>query len=222
MWRACAWEPRQATAQSTHGSLKANTAYQDVVACGTDAPITVTFATATAAFGNTYPEAPPFDANAPFGSYAWPQCETASVQCVDPQTGVVIEPVTKPGWSGSQRGPLNFNYAIGGAGWTDPQGILSGPACAGSAGTGSTGCAQTGNTNAMFFAGGWERMEQRFYSDNARILQRRFAGYTSSQTYDDVLLQLTVLTSSSGDGVVNVCTTYNGSTCASAMQTITL
>ena len=198
-------------------SAKANTAYSDVVTCGSDAPVTVNFTTGNATLGGTFTEQPPFCASG-FGNWCWPSINWSnqSAQYADPQTGVVLQRVTSPGWWAQELSLQSPDVAIGGAGWTNAQNVLNGASCAGTTST----CAQTGNTNTLFLG-----LNGAKFSNNYPYIGCQYsAGFHSCDSYDDVILVLTGLASSSAGAVVNVCLSYydSGATCNSATQTITL
>jgi hypothetical protein len=212
---------QRAAAQGSDGlihsrSAKANTAYQDAVTCGADSPVTVNFITGNIQNGGTYLEQPPF-CPAGFGNWCWPSINWSnqSVQYADPQTGIVIQRVDSPGWYGVEREPQNFDFAIGGAGYTNAQNILNGSACAGTSAT----CAQSANSNSIFVA-----MKGQNYSF-AGPGNGNSSGYnTQGVTYDDFLVMLTGKYTGAGGSLVSVCLSYydSGATCQSASQTITL
>jgi hypothetical protein len=189
-------------------SAKANTAYTAAYTCGSDTG-TVYFSTGNIQAGGTYTEQPPVSSSG-FGNWAWPTINwsSQSTQYADPLTGIVIRRATAPGWWGEERAPSNFDFAIGGTGYTNPQNILNGAACAGTSAT----CAQSTNLNPIFVA-------SKFQNSGPCV-----SGYSSQDSCDDVLLLLTGSASASGAGPVTVCISYydSGATCQSAEQTITL
>jgi hypothetical protein len=186
-------------------SAKANTAYTDTVTCGTDAPVTVPFTTDIVENGSTYVESPPWCSQG-FGNYCWPSINWSnqSQQFADPQTGVVIQRVTSPGWWGVEVPPQPFDNWSGGAGWTNPGNILSSGA-------------QTANSNKLFVAMNGANFQKSGLGDQS-------AGFATSDTYDDFLMLLSGSCSSSGANcVVNLCLTYwDSATCNTATQTVTI
>jgi hypothetical protein len=190
-------------------SAKANTAYTDVVTCGTEAPVTVYFTTGNIQNGSTYVEPPPWCPQG-FGNWCWPSInwQSQAQQFADPQTGAVIQRVTSPGWWGRESAPTDFDNWSGGSGWSNPADILNGLSGAG---------ATTGNTNRIFVA-----MSGANFQDSSGTM--RSSGYTSAFSYDDFLAALTgSCTSSGANCVVNICLTYwDSTTCNTATQTVTV
>ncbi len=197
-------------------ALAAETLYYGGATCGGDAEVDFQFVTANLALGNTYTEQPPFHPNG-FGNWGWPTVSWTDPTriYVDPMTGVSIKRVTAPGWYGQQRGPVNFDASTGGAGWTNAVNILTGAGCTGTTAT----CAQTGNTNKIFVA-----MFGNNFTNGQPVIQQS-AGYSTSDTYDDFLVMLSGVCSSSttADCQVNICLPYfDSQTCNTATQTVTL
>ncbi len=188
-------------------SAKANTAYTAGYTCGSDTG-TVYFTTGNLPTGKTNTEQPPYNA-AGFGNWAWPAINWSnqSNQYADPQTGVVIQRFTSPGLWGNESPMTNFDFAIGGTGWTTPQSILSGSAC-----SSSSNCAQTGNANPIFVAA-------KGTNSGACV-----SGYAGASTCDDVLLAVTGKAAVAGAESVTVCVTYydSGATCPGGTKTVTL
>jgi len=196
-------------------SLKANYAYTATVTCGADSPVTVYFNTGNIQLGGTYSEQPPFN-SAGFGNWGWPGINwgNQAVEYPDPQTGVVIKRATSPGWLGQQTPMENFDFAIGGSGWTNPQSILNGSTCSGTSAT----CAQSANSNSIFLSINGRNLSP-VYSPNIFS-----AGFWPQVGYDDWLLSLRGIASVAGAQPVGVCISFydSGATCNSATQTVDL
>jgi hypothetical protein len=109
-------------------ALQAYTAHYFRITCGAD-QVAGTFTTTNIPFGNTYPETPPVDPAHP-GEYAWPYMPWTASQpgMIDPQTGILFKPVTKPRRSYVPFGPNAFGSArdIGSSGeWSHPSYALA-------------------------------------------------------------------------------------------------
>jgi hypothetical protein len=188
-------------------SAKANTAYTDVVTCGADPPVTISFTTDNVRNGSTNVESPPWCSGG-FGNYCWPSINwnNQSTTYADPLTGVVLQRVTSPGWWGKETAPAKFDNYSGGSGWTNPANILNG-----TSGTGAT----TGNTNKIFVAMSGANFQPSVGSGLS-------AGYYSNISFDDFLAALTGSCSSSGANcTVYVCLIYwDSATCNTATKTL--
>jgi len=109
-------------------ALQVYTTHYFRITCGS-AQAAGTFQTSNIPVGNTYPEVPPVDRNNP-GEYAWPYMpwSAANPSMIDPQTGVLFKPVTKPRRSYLFLGPNPFSAArdLGGSGeWKNPSYALA-------------------------------------------------------------------------------------------------
>lgn len=185
-------------------SLFANTLYTITITSGSDSPIVLNAATANISLGKTDTESSPFCPTG-FGNWCWPTIDWNDQKKLyaDPESGLKLKRVTFPGVLGQQSVLSNFNYAIGGSGWVNPQNILVGSGCT----DGASNCGETSNGNPIFIAAGGE---------NSVCM----SGYSVTVTCDDVLVALTGIASKP----LTICISFydSGHTCNSFNQTITL
>ena len=186
-------------------ALQAFTTHYFRITCGSDQANGM-FLTRNIPMGNTYPEAAPVDPANP-GEYAWPfmPWTSTSPSMIDPQTGILFKPATKPRSSYMPLGPGPFGNArdIGGLGeWHNPSYALAnnpGQAAVYQGTQRSWLWLQTSNFQTPYGGGGgWAE-----------------DGY--SVNYFEPTLKVW-----STDGQADVCLTADGVTCRSAMRTISV
>jgi hypothetical protein len=186
-------------------ALQAYTAHYFRITCGGD-QAAGTFTTTNIPFGNTYPETPPVDPAHP-GEYAWPYMPWTASQpsMIDPQTGILFKPVTKPRRSYVSFGPNSFGSArdTGGSGeWSNPSYALAntpGQAAVYAGKKSSWLSLQTANFQTPNDGGGgWS---EEGYSIN--YFEPQFKIWST-------------------DGQADVCLTADGLTCHSVIRTISV
>ncbi|PWT99272.1 MAG: hypothetical protein C5B51_27615 [Terriglobia bacterium] len=186
-------------------ALQAFTPHYFRVTCGAD-QAAGTFTTTNIPLGNTFPEVAPVDPAHP-GEYAWPYMPWASANpsMIDPQTGILFKPLTKPRRSYIALGPSGFGNArdIGGLGeWANPAYALSnnaGQAAVYSGTQRSWLWLQTSNFQTPY--GGGADWSDDGYSVN--YFEPQFKVWSS-------------------DGQAEVCLTADGVSCRSAIRTISV
>ena len=173
------------------------------ITCGTDQAAGI-FQTTNLPMGNTYPDVPPVDSTHP-GEYAWPfmPWNAANPSMIDPQTGILFKPITKPRHYYMPLGPATFGNArdIGALGeWNNPSYALADNA-----------------GQAAVYAGtqqSWLWLQtSNFQTPNGGGASWTADGY--SVNYFEPKLKIW-----SGDGQADVCLTADGVTCRSVVRTI--
>jgi hypothetical protein len=186
-------------------ALQAYTQHFFRITCGTD-QASGNFQTTNIPMGYTYPEVPPVDAAHP-GEYGWPYMPwaTANPSMIDPQTGILFKPITKPRHYYMPLGPGNFGNArdIGGLGeWSNPPYALADNA-----------------GQAAVYAGiqrSWLWLQtSNFQTPNGGGATWTADGY--SVNYFEPKFKLW-----SSDGQAEVCLTADGVGCRSVVRTITV
>lgn len=180
-------------------ALQAATTHYYRITCGSDRA-TGSFATANIPLGNTYGEAPPADRDHP-GQYAWPEMpwNDFAPRIIDPFTGLLYKPLTRPNLSGPKAANQPFSTAVdlGGAGeWSNPAGAV-------------------GSDSPATYSGG-----------NQSWLYLKIDGFSiypgaSWQAIYYSLNYFQVHWNAWGDPV-DVCLTVNGVSCASAIRQVIL
>jgi hypothetical protein len=186
-------------------ALQAYTMHYFRITCNAD-QVTGTFQTANIPLGITYPETVPVDSSNP-GEYAWPymQWSATNPSMIDPQTGILFKPITKP-----RRYYVTYNsnaFAnardIGGLGeWSNSAYALANNAGQAAIYTGTQRSwlwLETNNFQTPYDGGaGWS---EEGYSIN----------------YFEPQLKIW-----STDGQADICLTSDGVSCRSVIQTITV
>ena len=194
-------------------SLFANTAYTVTVTAGSDAPVVLNFSTTNIPLGKTYTSSSPFCV-AGFGNWCWPTISWTSQtkRYADPESGIKIKRATKPGAWGQEAPLADFDFAVGGSGWTNPQNVLNGAGCLTG---GSSNCAQTSNGNSIFVAA---------KGINSGDCVSGYSGGSTGGSCDDQLIAIFGKAAVSGAETVTVGRSYydSGATTPGGTQNITL
>jgi len=179
-------------------ALQTATRHYFRITCGADRT-TGFFTTANIPIGKTYGEIPPADRDHP-GQYAWPDISWSdpNPHAVDPLTGLLYQPLSRPGVSAPRASNQPFHSAIdqGGEGeWNNPAGAI-----------GNRPAIYSGTRQSWLFLGVGD-----------------FTIYPGADWYEpgSSLNYFQVQWKASGDPV-EVCLTVNGVTCASKIQRIAL
>jgi hypothetical protein len=179
-------------------ALQANTQHYFRITCGTD-QTTGTFQTANIPLGKTYGEVVPADRDHP-GQYSWPEMvwSDASPRMIDPLTGLLYKPLTRPGSIGQHFTNQQFQSALE----LGSRGEFSNP------GGATTARAAIHNTGRE----GWLYLRTRGFTIPPGATWTE-GGYS--------LDYFQVQWKAWGDPV-EVCLTIDAATCASAIRKVTL
>ncbi len=187
-------------------ALAANTHHWGEVKCGTDT-IPFEFTTDNPAYGNFYPEPPPFHPNG-FGNYGWPSQDWSSqnpTPAVDPTTGFKTKRVTHPGWFGYDRAPVTaYNVLDPTGSWTN----------ASNANSGAT-------TSLATFSGSSDPSKYLFLPFDTLVSPygQNGGGYGAQWSVDDLLLKVFGRASASGTKLSACIVYFDSQTCNSGTLT---